>query len=390
MTTLRAIPHPSPYFEKYANEPLYTLATAIEDQVAQSLNRPALRSRRSEASLRTAATASSSSASANGSTGQKRRPSLANGLMPIQVRPRGYTYSPSPSPCPGISSGTLSPTISPSIASTSSLNKNQILQVPPLPHSPASNTSLSPSIYAVSVPSSPSTPSNLQNETQIVSYTRGTPTSLSFLNFGDSPHQSPQFRNGSMKKGSSMREYQVIPSPPRSSSLQYAIANGGMQEAQSQASLSMAMTMQKKKEEEEERQATSPTSATLASPTSPSFITAYQERLEDYRFPDHSSIARGRSKSSSSAIRAPSSQEKREREEEQQEQDKVTTTAPPPRVYSPLGQATASRRGSLVSGCLPSSQIRNRAGSLAAITSSTATARDGIVTSSKSAVYDYI
>lgn len=388
ITTLRAIPHSSPYFEKYANEPLYTLTTPREDQSAQSTSRPALMSRRSEGSLKRAAAASFPKA--NGITGQKRRPSLANGLMPIQVRPRGYTYS--ASPCSGTSSHTRSPIPSPSIPSTSSLNRDQILQVSTLPHSPASNTSLSPSIYAVSIPSSPPTPSQHSHgqsstvNTQIVSYTRGTPNSSSFLNFGDSPHQSPQFRNGSMKKGASMREYELIPSPPRSSSLQYALSNGGMQEAQSQA-LDMAVTRKMAKEEEEQKQqATSPTSMALASPASPSLIAAYQERLENYRFPDYS-VSRGRSKSSSSAIRTPSSEEKRE--EQKQEQDRVTTTAPP-RIYNPLGQATASRRGSLVSGCLPISQNRNRAGSLASTTTSTTVARDGSSTSSKGAVYDYI
>ncbi|KAK9898400.1 hypothetical protein P389DRAFT_33442 [Cystobasidium minutum MCA 4210] len=346
---------------------------------------PILRSRRSEASLVKAC-----QSSLNGVQQAKRRPSLANGLMSIQVRPKGYTYSPSSAyTSAGRSSSRTVPSLAsppPSVSPTVEKASQTATAAVPLPLSPASQSSLSPSIYAVSIPSCPSTPAQEKSSTteststedraQMATYPKEAPlhhasSCSNFLDFTNSP-ESFRFRHESgdkntslaRRKGSSMMpmQCQILQSPPRSTSL--VNAQNGMQraQAQAQASLKLGQAIQLK-----EPTAITGTGCPASSSVRVNFDPSleYHQHLEGYKFPDRSQHGHKANSSSSSCVATPGIMSPTSLAQAMNEAVKPPRATMPPKVHTPLGSATASRRGSLVSS--PSqAAVRSRAGSIAA------------------------
>jgi len=163
------------------------------------------------------------------------------------------------------------------------------------------------------------------------------------LSFSLPSPDSPNFRLG-----------QVIPSPPRSSSLASGWSKSSITSPRCQPFI--------KKDEER-----TPSSTKVDFGPSQD----YHGSLEAYRFPDRSSSA----VSTPAVSRSPSTISMNTLQSESE-------ISPPtliPKVHSPLGSATASRRGSLVSS--PPLTLRSRAGSVVA---------GGAGYINRNAIYEYI
>lgn len=329
---------PSSYFERYANDPLssyipnsssskYGAPSPIDsiytnirrtaphqnqegskraEACQESLtSRPRLRMRKSETHLRN----TSVSKNEGYTGGYRRRPSLIpNTSISIQVRPRGYTYSCSPSTSSGI-------------------NGNEKRH------------------------------DTEHHRQQNGSYTSETSTASSsnFLNFGNSP-DSPTF--GTHLQHNMLKKGLILPSPPRSSSLARDKAWPSNSPSASMLDLDSVTP--------------SPTRVTFVKDFSgtanTTFARSLNNALDAYRFPDRSPNTIS---CSPAFIPSPGS---------------MAGSGSVKMHSTPLGSATASRRGSLIAS-QHTAGLRSRAGSVAA---SVISSSNESLTNKRNAMYEYI
>lgn len=362
------LPYASPYFETYANEPLpalispkqhsyttsstssadRTLPSSPVDAISKAyphpqqqvsskqailFPRPPLRTRRSEASLRDIY--DSSRKVPENKIGQ-RRPSLAPNmtLSMNNNRPRGLTFSNTRS---AISSSSISEE---ETSDFQVISQNQ--QQPLLPLTPTSPN------------------------TQIVSYVKRTTTTTSnFLNLGPSP-ESPNFKLGD-----------VIPSPPRSSSLASGWPSSSASYDSSKSPSKTCVPYKK---------ASKKLSLPLAKVKDSQSEDTFHGHLEEYRFPDPKFSSISSSILSTPAISPSPSLVSLSKIGLTNEIVATAAATTAPKMHSPLGSATASRRGSLVSS--PPPALRSRAGSVVAGTAISVGGGSGNV--NRNAIYEYI